>query len=569
MSINKLQIYNKEYNIVTPEEIDEVKEDVSGAVSTANAAKQESVEALNKANNSVSNLHSTITTVGIGWHELFSSSGAQISGILQIAATSAQEDHTSLTLSFNVENNSGGQVQASSSQIGYVSASEPFNRFATYYDKDKGKWRFFIELKTENRLSVSYNLHNLVGSTGISYVNQFVSSIPTAAQDFLLIKGAGIIADRTTADYQGNVFPNSYCMQKFGGFTANQQTWYRVAVFNNLRCCCLATIENRWQNSYPARTILLLEQSWFSQSNIKQKIIQISSETNAHAVIIHKVRLVTDVANEESSRIYLDVLYGTPSENSVLTTITNLDKDTNSFHVFNKEEVIVNPLILDTQQATEYEINYDMQGIIADKAMNIDPSVFTQHQVIKRYNVSTNDELDAAINDVYADVPEYSFFEFCISVKVSNIDLHGGTWYFKGFKGDINYGYIEGEIYRNYDEKARRVKIQGTWSNFYKDSFSIRRITNHMHATISGEVEAFLNNCHVEAGDRTTYEASFGIGVAGIFELGGGSWYVRGYRPNESYGYQEIKKYADSGIFYYARSLNNGVWTPWKNMIPT
>lgn len=216
-----------------------------------------------------------------------------------------------------------------------------------------------------------------------------------------------------------------------------------------------------------------------------------------------------------------------------------------------------------------YDAKFKNIGIIADKAMTVDPGVFINHSVVKSYGVSTNDNIDAAINDAYNNTAGNSYFEFTIAVGQPNLTLGGGIWYFKGYKSDDNWGWITGETYFASQVKMKNYKMNGAWSGWIQDSFNRHNPTINAEITTTQQVNDVLQGLFVDAGDHSCYEGVLNVTAAGQFELGGGEWYISGYRSNTLYGYQEAKKYETTGLQYYARSMYNGTWTAWKNMSPS
>lgn len=45
--------------------------------------------------------------------------------------------------------------------------------------------------------------------------------------------------------------------------------------------------------------------------------------------------------------------------------------------------------------------------------------------------------------------------------------------------------------------------------------------------------------------------------------LGGGVWFLEGYKDDSAYEWQEIRSYSNDGIKDYCRSKMAGAWKPW------
>lgn len=551
MSINKLQIYNKEYNIATPEEIEEVKEGVSDAVSTANVAKQESVKALELAQGveeKVGNIKSesfTLTNVN-GWKRALEFTG---NGLALIFSLSAVDAIASVSGVINAALNTSCLISQLSSRD--VDRLHLIDKAAILFRGD----RTILFIHTPKNIA---SIKLVINGTYQEAVYQNVDeSLPDGAYIYDFKVDSGIIADRAIADENGDNIPETYMAKRTAQFTMKNIGYCHIFDVKK-RCFSTILLITKSEGASIGMAAAFSIEAACSADGIQRVYInQIGSAGNDSA--IDQLCLKYEVSTFKWS-VYLHY-------NGV---------DTLEFDVHNITGQDFNFVLSDVGSLPEGSYYYPIEraniGIIADKAMSVNPSVFVKHEVIKRYNVSTNDELEAAINDSLTNAPDYGDFEFLISVKVSSLILHGGTWYFKGFKGDANYGYIEGRIYRVDGGKVRRVKSSGQWSNWIQDSFSCHAVTDYAYTSNIEEINTWLDNIYIKCSDHSYFEGAIGISTSS-FEIPGGLYYVTGYRwtLNDG-GYQEAKSYiTDSvgGIRYFSRSRHNGNWTQWKNMIPS
>lgn len=97
-----------------------------------------------------------------------------------------------------------------------------------------------------------------------------------------------------------------------------------------------------------------------------------------------------------------------------------------------------------------------------------------------------------------------------------------------------------------------------------------KELTNHevkdyFRGATETELDTLYANLHTNSKDLSYYKALVVHGVAHSV-LGGGTFYVEGFRHSANYGYQRIVSYGTSGTktFAYERSMYDGSWISWE-----
>lgn len=85
------------------------------------------------------------------------------------------------------------------------------------------------------------------------------------------------------------------------------------------------------------------------------------------------------------------------------------------------------------------------------------------------FNVKTQAELDAAMNNYSANLPINTYYNFTLSVAVSNLSIMGGTYYVEGMKTSADYEWQRMTKYPNGNTlppllMSGRSKFAGTWT---------------------------------------------------------------------------------------------------------
>lgn len=109
------------------------------------------------------------------------------------------------------------------------------------------------------------------------------------------------------------------------------------------------------------------------------------------------------------------------------------------------------------------------------------------------------------------------------------------------------------------------IRVVGSDDVLYKQSVNDVNKTIPLTLVIGLTTEALINEAyltaHSETPDQTPYRRIMNHGMAHSV-LGGGRWYLEGYKDSSAYGWQKATSYGNP-TKTYTRSLNNGTWTAW------
>lgn len=81
-------------------------------------------------------------------------------------------------------------------------------------------------------------------------------------------------------------------------------------------------------------------------------------------------------------------------------------------------------------------------------------------------------------------------------------------------------------------------------------------------ANTESNIDNFYNNFSASLPEYTWYRGTVSHGVIHSI-LGGGTWYLEGYKTTAYYEWQCIRSYSETGIRMFARSKYDGTWKPW------
>lgn len=397
--------------------------------------------------------------------------------------------------------------------------------------------------------------------------NPGMPAVPNSVNTYNIVLNAGIVADRAIADENNyniaehfNSYP--YSVKKF--VNPSSSGWMRL-----LKISYETAFNGLFQITHHADTSPSCEFSFFASliihsggSYFTPHITQLSGSTLNTDIDKCRVGRINDA---NFNGFVIDVYTTCPNRMGINCSSLCVPRPETGFELVGE--------IVDDEPTEVYEYEFFQNaGLVADKALTVVPAAFKTHEVTALYNISTNEGLDAAINDAYNNAYGYGYFEFILSVNAPGLALPGGRWYFQGYKdADINYGWIRGEIYQNASGKVKRIKYNGTWWDWIQESFTYHTVESYIYSSNIEEITTWLDNIYLYCPDRSYYEGAIGINT-GDFDIPGGIYHVSGYRwAGDTGGYQELKGYMNdsltSGIRYYTRSRVNGGWTPWRNMI--
>lgn len=387
--------------------------------------------------------------------------------------------------------------------------------------------------------------------------------LPDGAYIYDFKVDSGIVADRAIATESGTnidvALANKGDIYKIVN-PVNAVGWYRICSMTDTYNFSLKLSIARNYQSNPVEIDIINISSIATGDSIKVNFGQIDAISNVN--LVTKLR----VGYNKNGAYFIDVYYNTTSVNVLNIMISDYIDGGNhgigSFGCTLLEDSV--------SYYTEKEYTMVNAGSIAEYATKVDPAVFTTHKILSSYVVTTDGELNNAISDAFNNAPPSGRFEFLLSVNVGGLDIIGGRWYFEGYKdGDTIYGWILGRTYDRHYGEVMRIMYNGSWQSWVYNSPVCYSIHNSISCTTNEEIENFLNMVYVNNGDESKFEVVFQVTQPGL-SLGGGTWYVSGYRSTLEHGYQEIRSYTHlpSGMQYFARSRYAGVWNAWKNMVP-
>ena len=125
-------------------------------------------------------------------------------------------------------------------------------------------------------------------------------------------------------------------------------------------------------------------------------------------------------------------------------------------------------------------------------------------------------------------------------------------------------------------EKDLSAKTTMTASDYIRvvgsDNVSYKQSVNNINSTIpltlvvglttQALIDQAYITAHNETPDQTLYRRMMNHG-AQHDPMGGGRYYLEGYRESSTYGWQKTTSYGNPTKMY-TRSLNNGTWTSWQ-----
>ena len=91
------------------------------------------------------------------------------------------------------------------------------------------------------------------------------------------------------------------------------------------------------------------------------------------------------------------------------------------------------------------------------------------------------------------------------------------------------------------------------------EKLTVHEVTSYKGTTVE-EINEIYDSLHTSVADKTHYEAVVVNNVAHPI-LGGGAYYVEGWRDSDDYGWQKATLYYQNKFFY--RALFNGEWSGW------
>ena len=76
------------------------------------------------------------------------------------------------------------------------------------------------------------------------------------------------------------------------------------------------------------------------------------------------------------------------------------------------------------------------------------------------------------------------------------------------------------------------------------------------------EIDSIYDNWASELGGNTWYRGLVGHNILHSI-LGGGTFYIEGFKMSDFYEWQTSRSYSSISIIEYVRSKHNGTWTSW------
>lgn len=128
-------------------------------------------------------------------------------------------------------------------------------------------------------------------------------------------------------------------------------------------------------------------------------------------------------------------------------------------------------------------------------------------------------------------------------------------------------------VLQEYKDGTQRVgdsaKLGGKDASEYAEKTELNACTLPTYiGTTEEEIDAIYTSLHENAVDDGWYRARVQHNVAHSI-LGGGIFYVEGFRATVKFGIQEITVYkSNTGVKKFVRSLANNVWGTWDSWLP-
>lgn len=360
---------------------------------------------------------------------------------------------------------------------------------------------------------------------------------------------------------------------------SNDSSWYRIGISKNptRSDAFLLTITSAWRNTSPVNFGLLITSHFsFDASTI---IINQLYDNSASLNDCDKIRVIMDKRNSMSNGLYLDVHKNNNEELRICITNLSSNNDTDAMSLLEDSKIIKDPEITENDVVFEHIMGYYRKiGIVADKAKRVDPEVFENYIVSNYEYTSDVERINNWFENIHNECPDRGHYEGAIGINTSQYDIPGGLWYTSGYRWALtNGGYQEVKSYSGSSnggiQHYSRSRFNGAWTPWQNmsaiDSFANHIVKTRKEGTTIENVNEFVNNLHINSPDNSCYEAILNIHANGLFTPGTGTFYISGFRNVENYGYQEAKRYGSTGMVHYSRSIFNGNWSEWKNMVPS
>lgn len=260
----------------------------------------------------------------------------------------------------------------------------------------------------------------------------------------------------------------------------------------------------------------------FTEAKTRQNLVSGETLATSHGKIM---KLISDL----KSLAYLDTVGVSNLDSTLLTAYNNrvtTDMVTTATSITNAGYV-----------ADARAVN-NLQNQINTINTNIDDNI--ERRKLKIYYVTTKEELDDVLNNVNKRYSNLFYYQFLLSVNVSNLNLNGGTWLVEGYlAAEGRYGTQTIRLYSSkiLDERHRSLRndIWGDWcttitnNNLYTLHTPIEGdiITN----TVPSKVNTIVNSLTLEAGiyivmATATYDSSFNGYLTNYYLMQDGKYMV-------------------------------------------
>lgn len=190
---------------------------------------------------------------------------------------------------------------------------------------------------------------------------------------------------------------------------------------------------------------------------VSDLISHLGNRNNPHGVTKAQIGLgnVPDVSTNDQTPTY--------SDTATLATLSSGEKLNVAFQ---KIKLAISRLITHLADSVSH-ITSAERSLWNSKA----DGALLHSRIPQYFNVKTQAELDAVMNDYSSNLAINTFYNFTLSVAVSNLSLMGGTYYVEGMKTSADYEWQRMTKYPNGATLAPlqitgRSKFAGTWTGW-------------------------------------------------------------------------------------------------------
>lgn len=190
---------------------------------------------------------------------------------------------------------------------------------------------------------------------------------------------------------------------------------------------------------------------------VSDVISHLGNRNNPHGVTKAQIGLgsVPDVSTNDQTPTY--------SDTATLTTLSSGEKLSVAFP---KIKLAISRLISHLADAVGH-ITSAERSLWNSKA----DGALLHSRIPQYFNVKTQAELDAVMNEYSSNLAINTYYNFTLSVAVSNLSLMGGTYYVEGMKTSADYEWQRMTKYPNGATLAPllitgRSKFAGTWTEW-------------------------------------------------------------------------------------------------------